>query len=840
MPSYKLEILVDGQDRASGPLGGVMGALGGLGKATVALAGSGLVALAGGLGASIKVSSEFGKQMSAVQAVSLATAGEMDALSAAALRIGKDTSFGATEAGSAIEMLVANGIKINDVLNGAADSTVALAAATGADLTTAANVASDAMNIFGISAADMSQAVNGISGVTVASKFGINDYALALAQGGGVAKASGVNFKDFNTTITAISPLFASGSDAGTSFKTMLTTLIPKSKDAEQAMRDLNLITADGRNQFYNADGSMKSMAEVAGLLQGALSGLSDEQRNNTLSTIFGADASRAAAALAETGAEKFRALAGSIGEVDAAAQAATRLDNLAGDVDALTGSLETAGIQIGTAFTPILRDLTQAASAFVNAHLIDQDWSPLVNGITGAVDSARPFVLVLMDLGRYAAAVVQDGDYLNDWLTHLPVGMQGVVETSGQVAGTLMGLGDTISGGLRTGLDWLSVTGLPAAQGGLSQLTGLLSPLRDGLQPVIDGFQEGGLKGALAAVPGVILPTLGSVNDLRNQLIALALDGVAGLTDQLADNAGFKAFLEQMGLSEDQIGDVQAILGDLSGGLRTAGGWVVDVGRWLQDDLLPPVISAGQGFATMLLPHLRWLADFGNQRVMPFLRDIGGFIGDNLPGAINVVSPLLSGLVDIGLSAVELALMGIATTWEVWLKPAFEAIGTWLGDLTGGWDNLARGAEVLKGTMTDIAQAIRDVAAGRVDFSQIFGGLGELAHMLGLGGQQAGQQAAPPQFATGVRNFRGGLAIAGEHGPELLNLAAGTDVYTAGETGRMLGSGGGAGAGGSGGLTFAPTIIVQGSVLAERDLFQRMREAAAEFQRYNGTSNIG
>jgi hypothetical protein len=43
-----------------------------------------------------------------------------------------------------------------------------------------------------------------MTGVTIASKFGAEDYALALAQGGAAAKVAGVSFEDFNTTIAAI------------------------------------------------------------------------------------------------------------------------------------------------------------------------------------------------------------------------------------------------------------------------------------------------------------------------------------------------------------------------------------------------------------------------------------------------------------------------------------------------------------------------------------------------------------------------------------------------------------------------------------------------------------
>src|SRR5690606_16901472 len=126
------------------------------------------------------------------------------------------------------------------------------------------------MAIFGIKAEEMSRAVNGIVGTTQASKFSIEDYALALAQGGGVAASVGVDFEDFNASIAAISPLFASGSDAGTSFKTFLQRLVPQTDKAKEMMAELGIITADGANAFFDAQGNLKSMSEVAGIMQRA------------------------------------------------------------------------------------------------------------------------------------------------------------------------------------------------------------------------------------------------------------------------------------------------------------------------------------------------------------------------------------------------------------------------------------------------------------------------------------------------------------------------------------------------------------------------------------------
>lgn len=343
--------------------------------------------VAAAVGNAVNTASEFQKALSAVSAVAGGlSSNQLESLRQKALEIGATTSLSASQAVTAFEALVANGIAVDQNFNTIADATVALAEATGGDLTTAANVATDTMANFGISAANIGQVINGITGVTVAGKFGIDDYRHALAQAGGVAGTVGVELADFNTVIAGISPLFASGSDAGTSFKTFLMRLPGDTGPAAEKMRELGLITADGTNKFYDASGSLKSMEEISVILNGALGGLSEQQKTTALSAIFGADAMRAAAGimgLAEKSADgtstKFAELAGNIAKISAADQAAERLNNFAGASEELKGSLETLAITIGTpiinALTPFIQmlsrgvgALTQFASSIINA----------------------------------------------------------------------------------------------------------------------------------------------------------------------------------------------------------------------------------------------------------------------------------------------------------------------------------------------------------------------------------------------------------------------------------------------------------------------------------------
>jgi TP901 family phage tail tape measure protein len=338
----------------------------------------------------VKAARDMEEQMSGIAAIFSTTVDEIEPLGAIIKELGLNPNLkvNATEAADAIEMLGKNGLTMAEILEGAAESTVLLANSTGADFATAANIGTDAMALFNIEAEDMISAVDGITSVTVNSKFGINDYALALAQGGGVASAVGVTFEDFNATIAGISPLFKSGSDAGTSLKTMLMRLEPQTDKAAEAMMELGLMTDEGVSAFFDAEGNMRSMSEVAGLMQGAFGDLTEQQRLSTMQTIFGADAMRAAVGLMELGEEGFKSLSDTMGQTDALAAAATRMDNLSGAMEIFGGIVDTAKLSLGQALLPVIR-------IFVNWLIVIADkWMPKVEAAFSAfADALSGFV---------------------------------------------------------------------------------------------------------------------------------------------------------------------------------------------------------------------------------------------------------------------------------------------------------------------------------------------------------------------------------------------------------------------------------------------------------------
>lgn len=345
------------------------GNVAGFKKELVALAGFGAATtIAAGFALAVKTTADFEAQISAIAAVSGATEDELESLRAKALQLGADTSFSASEAAAAMEELVKAGVSVDDVLNGAADAAVALAAAGGISIPEAATIAANAMNQFRLEAEDLGGVVDSIAGAANASAIDVGQLGTSLSQVGAVANLAGMTFEDTATAIALMGNAGIVGSDAGTSLKTMLQNLQPQTEKQISLFKELGLLTADGSNQFFDAEGNVKSYAKVSQTLADALEGQSNQQKLANLEILFGTDAIRAAAIAADAGAKGVRDLNEEMNKVTAAEVAAKRLDNFSGSLDALGGSLETAIIQGGSPVLVFLRDVVDFLSAGVNA----------------------------------------------------------------------------------------------------------------------------------------------------------------------------------------------------------------------------------------------------------------------------------------------------------------------------------------------------------------------------------------------------------------------------------------------------------------------------------------
>jgi len=373
-----------------------VGALRQIGAAAVNLAGAGIAALADQLRASVNVAADFESSLYKFQAVSgdaLAAAGlSFDDVRKKALELGSSTQFSAQQALDAMTELVKGGVAVKDVMTGATDAALALAAAAQLDLAASAEIVAKQLGVWGDTGVSAANVADLLASAANASTVDVAELALGLANVGGSAKVAGLSFQETVQTLALIAPNFSSAADAGTSMKTFLQRLIPTTKEATQMMIKLGLASKNGNSVFFDAKGNFVGMEQAARLLHEATKGLSEEQKFLAFNTIFGSDAIRAAAAIAEAGATGYNEMGAAMTAAGgAAAAAATMQQGYSFTLDQFNAAVETLQITVGSALLPSLTKMLSSAAEGVG---VFTEW---IGGILSASD---PLAALATELG--------------------------------------------------------------------------------------------------------------------------------------------------------------------------------------------------------------------------------------------------------------------------------------------------------------------------------------------------------------------------------------------------------------------------------------------------------
>ncbi len=325
------------------------------------------LAIAGGLGLAVKKAADFEEGMSNIKAVSGATGAEMEKLKELALQMGADTKYSATEAAQGIEELVKAGVSMTDIVNGGLKGALSLATAGGLELAEAAEIASTALNAFRSDGLSVSSAADILAGAANASATSVGELKFGLSSVSAVASSVGMTFEDTTTALAVFAQNGLKGSDAGTSLKTMLMNLQPSTDKARALFEQLNLVTEDGASKFFTAEGNLKGLADISGILQESMKGLTDAQRMQAMETLFGSDAIRAANILFKEGTTGVTNMKTAMGKVTSEQVAADKMNNLKGSVEQLKGAFETLMISLGETLIPIIRKLADSLGGIVN-----------------------------------------------------------------------------------------------------------------------------------------------------------------------------------------------------------------------------------------------------------------------------------------------------------------------------------------------------------------------------------------------------------------------------------------------------------------------------------------
>lgn len=345
--------------------------------------------------AAVKMAADFDQQMSTVQANTGATSAQMDQLRAAAIEAGASTVYSASDSADAINDLGKAGMSVTDILTGGLSGALNLAASDGMAVGDAAEYMANALSMFHLKGSQASQVADTLAAGAGKAVGNVSDFGEALNNCGAQANSFGMNVQETTGVLALFAQNGTIGAEAGTQLNSMLMKLAAPSAEASNTMKELGISAYDAQHHFVG-------MANFAGQLQKAEKGLTDEQRNQANATIFGSYAIKAANYLYEAGEPGVNKWTKAVSESGyAAEQAAAKNNNLKGDLENLSGSMESLMISVGEGAQGPLRKMVQGLDTLVDA-------------FAGLPSGAQQTIVVMASLAGVFGAVHKAAGNLN------------------------------------------------------------------------------------------------------------------------------------------------------------------------------------------------------------------------------------------------------------------------------------------------------------------------------------------------------------------------------------------------------------------------------------------
>lgn len=441
--------------------------------------------------ASVNTAMKFDDSMSQVAGALDKPVDQMNDLRQLALDMGESTIFSASECGQAMTELAKGGLSEADIQAGALQSTMDLAASSGMELGNAANTVVQAMGAFGLTAEQSSQAVNALAGAAAASSTDVEPLTQGLAQCAAQAFNAGWSIQDTTAALGAFADAGITGSDAGTSLKTMLQRLAAPTDAAATMLEQLGINTRD-------ANGNMLSATDMAEELQSKMGQLDSATRDAALSTIFGSDATRAATVFMNTGAEGLKKYTAATNDQEVASRLANaQMSDASRNFEELKGALETAGIAIGETLLPTVTDLVKEGTELIQAfNKLDDgakknvaNMALLAAGIGPVLSIAGKTTAVVKGLTGGIGKLTEKLGKAQVESKGLNSGL-GLLSKSFGVTGGAAGKAATAFSGVSLGAVGIAAA-IPAVLAGLGMWYQHSINVRDGSQAIIDKTQE-------------------------------------------------------------------------------------------------------------------------------------------------------------------------------------------------------------------------------------------------------------------------------------------------------------------------------------------------------------
>lgn len=502
-------------DEVGGKLKDVGDKVSGVGKALMPVS-AGVTALGT---AAVKMTSDFDSGMSRVAAISGATDEELAKLRQTAKDLGASTAFSASEAAAGMENLASAGFEVNEFIE-AMPGMLDLAASSGEDLASSADIAASTLRGFGMDASEAGHVADVLAQNAAATNAAVADTGEAMKYIAPLANTVGLEFEEVAASIGIMANAGIKGSQAGTTLRGALSRLAKPTDPMIAKMDELGL-------SFYNADGQMKSLSEMVSMLQTNMEGLTDEQKQNALVTLFGQEALSGMMVLMEAGPEQIDALTDSYRNCDgaAASMAETMMDNLGGDIEELGGSIETLAISVGEIMIPVIREIVAKLQEFMDKlNALDPATKELIVKIGLVVAALGPFLLILGKIISVTGSAMQGFVKLGAALGGISAPVMAVVAVIGTLTAAFMTLWNT-NEGFRTAITEIWSGIVATVQGFCQEIVEKINALGFDFQNITEV-----LKAIWNGFCSVLAPVFTGAFQLISDTLSVVLNTISGL----------------------------------------------------------------------------------------------------------------------------------------------------------------------------------------------------------------------------------------------------------------------------------------------------------------------
>lgn len=302
-----------------------------------------------GIADTVQTYADFEAAMSEVKAISGATSQEFEQLTEKANQMGAVTKFTASESAEAFKYMAQAGWDAREMMDGI-DGLMALAAASGEDLGITADIVTDALTAFGLSAKESGRFADVMAQAASATNTDVAKMGDTFKYVAPVAGALGYSIEDTAVAIGLMANSGIKASQAGTSLRSLLTNLTRPVGQAEDAINALGI-------SITNTDGSVKPLSQTLQDLRAKFGALTDSEKAQYAAMLAGQEGMSGLLAIVNASDQEFESLTEQINNSSGAAQkmADVMMDNLSGKFELFTGALDSMKMSLGEKFKPYL-----------------------------------------------------------------------------------------------------------------------------------------------------------------------------------------------------------------------------------------------------------------------------------------------------------------------------------------------------------------------------------------------------------------------------------------------------------------------------------------------------